>query len=258
MQSDYKPIIFDIDPDMEDVELHIVHDIHYGNAQHHAKQWNAFKDRVVRQRNAYVVFIGDMMENVIPSSKGDIFGQTASPQEQKEWLTDQLLDLKDKTICVLDGNHERNRSTKAAGLYPLYDCCVIAGIKERYRPHFAFVDIGVGRSAKNPNRQIRYIGYLVHKAKDMKNFSTADTVDGIDFMAYGHDHDPKDHTRAKLVYNSNSRTVSLKNVETINSGAFLVYGEYSVDNGYRPLSEKKYKLILHGGAKRIESVGYYL
>ena len=66
--------------------------------------------------------IGDMMENVIPSSKGDIFGQTASSQEQKEWLTDQLLDLKDKTICVLDGNHERNRSTKAAGLYPLYDC----------------------------------------------------------------------------------------------------------------------------------------
>lgn len=258
MQNDYVPILYSTPKEYAGIELYVIHDIHKGNALHDEKKWEAVKGEILENGNRFVVFVGDAMENAVPGSKSDVFEQTLSPQEQKEWFAEQLTELKDRVICVVDGNHERNRSTVNCGLYPLYDCCIMAGIKELYRPHFAFVDIGVGTRDKDPNQQVHYVGYCVHKAKDMKNFSSADFVDGIDFCVFGHDHDPREHPRAKLVYNPTLKKVSLKSVETINSGAFLNYGGYASDGAYRPSSNKMYKLLLSGGAKKIASCGYYL
>jgi len=257
LQSDFAPIIFNTPKEFDCIELYFIHDLHKGSHLHDKKKWETVKREILSEPWRYVLFLGDAMENVIPDSKGDIFLQTLSPQEQKEWFAGELTDLKDRTIGVEDGNHDR-RVAKKAGFYPLYDCCVLAGIKDRYRPHFMFADIGVGRRGKDPKQQVRYVGYCVHKAKDMKNFSTADAVDGIDFFAYGHDHDPKDHPRAKLVYDTTRKIVTQKSIETINAGSFLAYGGYAADEAYRPLSDKVYKLILSGGKKNIQSVGFYV
>lgn len=216
------------------------------------------KREILAAPNRFVLFIGDALENATPGSKSDVFTQMIPPHEQKEWFIEQLADLRDRTIGVTDGNHERNRSTRTVGLYPLYDCCVIAGIKERYRPHFIVCDIGVGTSSKDQNKQIRYFGFCIHRAKDLKSFCSADALDGFDFFAYGHDHDPRDHPRAKLVYDSKNKKLTTKSVETINSGSFLTYGGYAADSAYRPVSDKIYKLILSGGRKNIQTVGYYI
>jgi hypothetical protein len=256
--SDFVPIIFDTPREFEYIELYLLHDIHKGSAQHDERKWNEVKREILAQPNRYALFVGDAMENATPGSKSDMFTQTIPPHEQKEWFTEQLIDLAGRTIGVTDGNHEKNRSTKMAGLYPLYDCCVMAGIKERYRPHFLVCDIGVGTSAKDPKKQIRYVGCCIHKAKDLKAYSTADALDGIDFFVYGHDHDPKDHPRAKLVYDAKNKKLTTKSVEVINSGAFLTYGGYAADSAYRPVSDKLFKIVPHGGRKNIKTVGFYV
>jgi hypothetical protein len=64
--------------------------------------------------------------------------------------------------------------------------------------------------------------------------------------------------RSSLVYDARNHAVSFKSVDVINCGAFLTYGGYGAQNGYRPKSDKLYKLVLHGGEKRIETVGFYL
>lgn len=259
MLDDFEPILFETPREFENIELYFLHDIHKGNALCDVKKWDAVKKEILSAPNRYAVFIGDALENAIPGSKNDIFTQTIPPQEQKEWFTEQLIDLRDRIAGGVDGNHEWNRSEKACGLYPLYDCFVIAGIKERYRPHFMFVDIGVGTSGKDPrHKQTHYVGYCVHVAKDMKNFSTADVIDGIDFFGYGHDHDPREHPRAKLVYDAKNKTVTQKSIETINSGSFLTYGGYAAQKAYRPVSDKIYKLVLSGREKKIVSIGFYV
>ena len=259
MQSDYKPVLFQTNPEFDEIEVYFLHDIHYGNAEYDNKKWSAIKREILAKPNRYIIFVGDYCENAVIGSKSDIYTQTASPFYQKEWFTEQLRDLKDRTICIVPGNHEDNRITKLCGLFPVYDCAKDVGIGNLYRHHFAIVDIAVGNGGHGKGKQTHYVGYIVHRMRDCKMYNSSDFVDGIDFAAYGHDHDPKDHPRAKLVYDANNKTVSRKNVEVINSGAFLDYGGYGVKSAYRPTSAKCYKLVLGGSRKKsMQTVGFYV
>lgn len=258
MYSDYKPILRNLDPEFAKIELYFAHDLHMGDAQHDSRKWEKFKEAIKSEPYRYLVLCGDYCDYAVSGSKGDVYSQTFPPQLQKEWFTEQLIELKDRILAIVPGNHENNRITRIVGLYPAYDCALAAGLDAVYRQHFAFLDIGVGTRRKSPNKQIHYFGYITHRLRDSKAYSGADFVDGIDFAAYGHDHDPHDHARAKLVYDSKNKCVSNKSVDIIDSGAFLTYGGYAPEHGYRPLSNKCYKLRLDGRDKNIQTIGFYV
>ncbi|MBR5823627.1 MAG: hypothetical protein IKY67_05760 [Paludibacteraceae bacterium] len=112
-------------------DIYFIHDVHYGSELFDGKKWEELKNIILTDDKAYICWVGDLMENAIPNSKSDMFTQKHSPAEQKEWVVEQFKDLAHKTLAVVAGNHERNRTTKVSGLYPLYDCCLIAGIMER-------------------------------------------------------------------------------------------------------------------------------
>jgi hypothetical protein len=145
-------------------------------------------------------------------------------------------------------------------LFPLYDACCWARIQDKYRESFAVIDIGVG-DRKSNGKQYHYVGFATHKARDLKNWSTADVIEGFDFLVYGHDHDPKEHARAHLIYDGKNKIVRTKNIETVNAGSFLSYGGYAARAAYRPPADKLYKLILcpeNKYRKKIETIGFYL
>ena len=256
--SDFQPIICNLPKELDYADIYFIHDVHFGSELFNEKEWKAMKNKIQSDDRAYVCWIGDLMENAIPNSKSDMFTQRYSPAEQKEWATQQLSDLRGKTLAVVPGNHEHNRTTKMCGLYPLYDCCLLAGIDDRYRNTIAFIDIGIGKNAKDPKKQTHYFGQIQHQAKDIKAVCSADYTDGIDFFAYGHDHESKDKARAKLVFDAHNKMVYKRNVETINCGSFCEYGGYGAKTAYRPQSDKKYKLRIFGGKKNAETTGFYL
>ena len=257
--SDNIPILINLPVSMEYADLYFVHDIHFGSELFDEKKWEKLKNMILNDDNAYVCIVGDVMENAIPSSKNcDVFSQTHSPAEQKEWATEQLQDLSHKVFAVVPGNHESNRTTKVSGLYPLYDCCLLAGIGEKYRDTIAFLDIAVGKYRGKTSRQTHYFGQIQHKAKDLKNYHSSDYTDGIDFFASGHDHETKDKPRAKLVFDPHNKLIYKRNVECINCGSFCSYGGYGAKGAYRPQSDKNYKLRLFGNEKRMETTGFYV
>ena len=260
MHSDMKPVLFQCPAEYETVEIYPVHDLHYGNEQFDLRRWKKFKEEILAKPNRYCIFVGDLMEMAVPGSKSDVFSQTVPPEAQKEWISYEIGELKDRTIVAVPGNHEHNRATKLCGLHPLYDAMCWARIQDKYRESFAVVDISMG-DKKTGGKQFHYVGFISHKARDLKNWSTADTLEGFDFLLYGHDHDPKEHARAHLVYDAKNKTVSTKNVETINCGSFLTYGGYAAMAAYRPPSDKMYKLILcptKTREKKIRTEGFYL
>jgi predicted MPP superfamily phosphohydrolase len=253
-----KPIIFNLPKDLKYADIYFIHDVHYGSELFDERKWKSLKKQILDDDHAYVCWIGDLMENAIPNSKSDMFTQRHSPAEQKEWAIQQLFDLKDKTIAIVPGNHEYNRTTKSCGLYPIYDCCLIAGISDKYRNDIAFVDIAIGTLTACNVKQVHYFGQIQHKAKDIKSVCSADYTDGIDFFASGHDHEPKDKPRAKLVFDAHNKKIHKRNVECLNSGSFCEYGGYGATNAYRPQSDKMYKLRIFSGYKHMESTGFYL
>ena len=151
--KDDVPVLINLPKELDYADIYFVHDVHFGSPLFDNKKWSFLKDIILGDDRAYVCFVGDMMENAIPNSKSDMFTQTHSPAEQKEWTMQQFKDFAHKTLLVVSGNHEKNRTTKASGLYPLYDCCLIAGIGDKYRDTIGFVDIGIGQT-KNKQKQV--------------------------------------------------------------------------------------------------------
>lgn len=259
MYPESKPIIFKCPKEYDFIELYFIHDLHIGNPCSDVHKYNKLKNHILSAPNRMVAWIGDLMEDALCGSKSDPLTQTMSPLEQREFVVGEFRALKNRTVSVSDGNHELNRATRFAGLYPLYDAACIAGIEDRYRSIYSVLDIAVGSGADgHESRQQRYIGFCCHKAKDLKSFGMVDFLEGFDFAAFGHDHDPRDHARSHLVYERNHKSVSVRSIETINCGSFLTYGGYGAANGYRPQSDKMYKLVLYGGRdSKIETVGFY-
>jgi predicted phosphodiesterase len=237
-------------------DIYFINDLHYGSELFNDKKWNAFKAEVMSNDHAYVCWIGDLMENAVPNSKSDVLTQKHPPAEQKAWVTQQFKDFGGKNIAVVPGNHEYNRTTKMCGLYPLYDCCLLAGIDDKYRNTIAFIDIGIGVRSNN-NKQVHYFGQIQHKARTAKAYCSADYTDGIDFFAYGHDHNPSDDPTAKLVFDSRNKIVYKRNVECLDNGSCCFFGGYGAQNAYRPQSDKMYKLRIYSGVKKMETTGFY-
>lgn len=252
------PIIVNF-PEFDEIEIYACHDLHYGNKYFDVHKWNEFARHVLSAPNRFVCFVGDLMESSVPNSKhSDMFEQTATPQEQQEFIESIFKMLAERTLVVVDGNHEQNRITRTCGLFPLFTACAIARIDEKYRSDYAVVDIGIGNK---DGRMSRVVGFVCHRAKELKSFSSADALEGFDFMMTGHDHDPKDHSRAHITYDRQRREIGLKTVEMLNCGSFLTYGGYGARSGYRPQSNKLYKIIVHAQRNRqkmIETVGFYL
>lgn len=254
MHSDFEPIIFNAPRDAKEIVLHFIHDPHYGNECFDYKRW----ERIVKELQQplhYAVMIGDLMENVSEGTKGDILYQVVPPELQRDWVVEQMQKIgTEKIIGVVPGNHERR--SKKCGWFPLRDACLLADpsgkLEERYRQHFCLIDLGVGvrlRSSSTGKAQNRYIIFAVHKAKEMKNFSSADYVDGCDVFAFGHDHDPKSHPRARIRYDTTRKTISVHKTRVVNCGSNLIYGGYAVDEGYRPNALVEYKVHISGTEK---------
>lgn len=256
--SDNIPISIKLPITKEYADVYFLHDIHYGSELFDEKKWKKLKDIILNDDNAYVCVVGDVLENAIPGSKSDMFSQTHSPAEQKEWATQQFKDLAHKILAVVPGNHENNRTTKVSGMYPLYDCCLLAGIGEKYRDTIAFVDVAVGKYRGKITKQTHYVGQIQHVAKDLKNYHSCDYTDGIDFFASGHDHEAKDKPRAKLIYDPRNKIVYKRNVECLNCGSFCSFGGYGAKGAFRPQSDKLYKLRLFGNDKKMETFGFYV
>ena len=254
------PILFNCPKDQETVEIYPVHDLHYGSEQFDLHRWNLLHDMLMEKPNRYVVWVGDLLEFSIPFNKhSDVLTQQYTPHEQKMYISALFKEMGDRTLAILDGNHEQ-RSFKSTGQYTLYDCAAIAGIEDKYRTAYAVIDVGVGADAHRiSGRQLHYVLFATHRAKQLKSFGSADAIEGIDVFLYGHDHEANDHPRGKMVYDPRNHAVLFKTVECVNCGAFLTYGGYGALAGYRPKSDKLYKLILYSGNdKRIETVGFHL
>lgn len=251
------PIICNLPKDIPYADIFFLHDIHFGSELFNEQKWKAFKKKIQDSEFSYVCWIGDVIENAIPNSKSDVFTQKYSPAQQKEWASQELFDLRNKTLSVVGGNHESNRTTKTCGLYPLYDICMLAGVDKKYRDTIAYLDIGVGRS-KDKNKQVHYFGQTQHVSREAKNYGFSDFTDGIDFYAFGHDHMPVDRPRAKMVFDQHNKVIYKKNIENINCGSFCDFGGYGAKNAYRPQSDKMYKLRIFGGEKKMETTGFYL
>lgn len=188
-----------------------------------------------------------MANNATKTGKSDVYNEECSPREQKDWLADELQELKDRILCIVPGNHE-NRSKKDSDVYMLWDVARILHLEHLYRQNVAFINIKLGWD-KQHQRPYQYAGLCMHGNSKTKDDKYTGYYDGIDFHCYGHLHQLQAGKYFKGVFNPRNKRVTFRQYAVINASTFLNYGGYAVNGQYQPSFYVENYIELYGDKK---------
>jgi len=170
-----------------------ISDAHYGNPFFSPRHFADTLAFIRHTPNAYAVGNGDLCESSIRTSKGDIFKQVGTPQDQRDWIIKQLKPIKHKILGMTTGNHE-DRIYKETGVDISKDIAVALGVP--YRPNGISLKISFGSGREgHEERQYVYRCYATHgyggartkSAKAVKVERTSSWMHA-DFYIMSHDH----------------------------------------------------------------------
>ena len=216
------------------VKVYAVGDLHAGAIQANLKGWERFNQIILDDPKAYVIFLGDLMNNATKSSVSNPYEDIMRPRDQKIYLKEHLMDLAkaDRILAILPGNHE-NRSLKDADDSPLYDVAAKLDLEDIYRDNLAVIKLTVGTSKPNAYSILATHGSGGGKltGSTVNNYERfAATWDGIDIFCFGHSHKPFITKPDKSVFDTNHNYVSQRKTIVLCVPSWLAYGGYPIRN----------------------------
>ena len=223
-------------------------DVHIGSKEFDEELFLKWRECVMNDPYGAVVIIGDMMNMGLRNSRSNVYEETLSPMEQKEYCYELLEPIANKIIGGCSGNHEY-RAVKEVGMNPLYDVFCRLRIEERYRENACFLKVTVGKQGSNP---ITYGLVLTHGSSKTKDEKWTYGVDGCDCFISGHTHlgthQPLGKIRMDLIHNK-VKTVGYHHIVVI---PFQNYGGYAIRGKYMPNHLGQFQCItLDGTSKRV-------
>lgn len=259
MLPDFKMIVHKY-PARQDIVIYPIADVHLGAAEHNAEAWAGFCKKIQAEDNAYVLLLGDLLNNCTRSSISDIWREVLTPRQAKKLMVEMLTPLKDKILCSVTGNHER-RSVKETSDDPTYDIMCQLDIEHLYREDIAFVKLQMGDNVngsglRNPTYTLVvthgagggiYTGATVNRAERAGYY-----IDGADVIILGHSHKPFVTQPAKIKINAQRNEVYYKPFKVISATSWLDYGGYAAQKMLPPTSIAPQALKLYGKTKKIE------
>ncbi len=182
----------DLGEEFEEIDVVPISDPHFGNplfSKPHFMRTLKFLERP----NTFGFGNGDLCESTLRTTKGEIYKQIGSPEDQRDQMSEWLYPYREKILGLVDGNHE-NRIWQEAGIHIIRDIARNLGVP--YRPEGLLHKVSFGKGNNSmPNRPFVFWGYQTHghggartkSAKAVKVERTA-TFIHADFYAMSHDH----------------------------------------------------------------------
>ena len=104
-------------PDRKEIALATIGDLHVGSS---AFMEGAFKKWVkeCKSEGYLVILMGDLCEMALRASPSDVYDQTMSPQDQIDYVIEELSPIRDQVLGALNGNHGAGRFIKSVGANP--------------------------------------------------------------------------------------------------------------------------------------------
>jgi len=102
--------------DLEEIQIACCSDWHWGSPQCKQSAVRKFVGRILDEK-MYWIGVGDLCENALAGTPGDIYAQTLGPDAQIREVVQLLEPIKDYCLGMIAGNHGR-RTVRAAGIDP--------------------------------------------------------------------------------------------------------------------------------------------
>ena len=248
-----KIVKHDLGVDLEAAYVIPLSDLHIG-AGFNERKFKGYRDWILERDNAYCVVLGDVTDNSIADSIGDVYG-TMRPDEQKDMAEEVLRPLAEagKILAWVDGNHER-RSSKKTDQFIGKDLCKILGIYDIYDPNgiYMFVSVGYDRAKGLRNRNV-YTGFVIHgytgaRRAGGKANAMEDMARGVqaDFYICAHAHAKMVFPSYSLLPETRSKSLRFRKRTHVMAGSFQSWGGYAIQKCYQPTPMGSPRLRLDG------------
>lgn len=244
----------------EDIKIYPVADVHFGAAEHMKREWEVFCQTILKDPNAYIILGGDLINNGTKTSVSNVYEEEYRPREQKRIMTEMLMPLKDRILCMVNGNHERRN--KDVDNNPSYDIACKLDIETVYRENIAFVKIRIGETdyKRNGTKNPTYVLAVTHGTGGgaltggsvNRNERFGYVLDGVDALIVGHTHKPFITQPAKIVVDSRNNNVFIRPFKVISMTSFLNWGGYAAQKMLSPTSFAPQVITLRGKRKEIK------
>jgi len=243
----------DLDDGFTGIDMPPISDAHYGNPLFSLKHFRRTLEFLGRP-NAYSLLNGDLCESTLRTSKGEIYKQVGSPEDQRDKMIDLLYPYREKLLGAVDGNHE-DRIWREAGIHIIRDIARALGIP--YRPEGLLHKISFGKGNSNhSDKPFVFWVYQTHgyggarttAAKAVKVERTSFWIHA-DCYLMSHDHVvntapsvyllPDPRTRNEKSDNGGETGFKVGRVKAhrkmlVKTNAYLKWGGYSEFGGFPP------------------------
>lgn len=183
-----------LSPELTEISIIVLSDLHYGNPYCSVNHFQRTVDFIRDTPNCYCFLNGDLLEAATKASKGDVYTQKLTPQEQRDAVVDILLPIKDKVLGVTTGNHE-GRIYNETGVDLTADIAAALGVPYRAEGMLYKLSFGDGND-NHKGKAFVFWSYITHgyggartkSAKAVKVERVGTWIPRCDFVAMSHDH----------------------------------------------------------------------
>ena len=248
-----KNVKIDLSKDLNDLDVYIFADEHIGDPHANLAYLKERIEYVKTHPNTYAILNGDLMDNATKTSVSDSYSQDYNPQEQMDMLVEMFKPIKNKILCITQGNHEA-RTYKKEGIDIMKNVAGRLGLDNRYSPESVLLFLRFGNNSRG--RKQLYTFYITHgsgggRKEGAKAIRLADLACIVDSDIYIHA-----HTHLPMVFKEDYVRVSESNSSSamvtklfVNSSGNLNYGGYGEVMGCKPASIDKPVIHLCGNKK---------
>lgn len=259
-----KTIKIDLSRELKTIEIIPFADLHLGDPLCDIQLIKEKIEYVKNNDNVYCLLNGDIMNNTTKTSVGDVYSEQLTPMDQLQRAIELFEPIKDKILCVTNGNHEA-RTWRNDGLDLMALMCSQLNIQERYAKESALIFLRFGTLARNnketngsgKTRMASYTLFVTHgsgggRKEGSKAARLADMASIVDADIYVHSHTHLPMVMKQAFYRTDIRNnaVALVDKLFVNTSAALNYGGYGEAFEFKPSSKDNPHIYLSGTKKQ--------
>lgn len=253
-----KVIKVDLSQDLKQIELHTFADEHIGDAHCDMARLKERIKYISETPNAYCIMNGDILDNASRSSIGDIETRELNIMGQIQQGVDLFTPIKDKILCITNGNHE-NRAYRKEGIDISKLVAAQLGLLDYYSPTSALLFLRFGKLSSHDNfRRVLYTLYCNHgsgggRKEGAKAIRLADMSSIVDADIYVHSHTHLGMIMKQGFFRTDLKSSSVQNVTKlfVNTSSNLSYGGYGEAQEFKPNSKDTPVIYLNGCKKEM-------
>jgi predicted phosphodiesterase len=209
----------------EHVDILPLGDLHLGSEESMFEQAVEF---VENNPEAKIILLGDLVDNAIAESLGDVYSQATNPHGALQVILEFLTKYKERILGVVSGNHER-RTWRKVGIDPIGLLCEQLDIP--YADDLMIIDIGIRNNTtwRGSKKRTHYAIACHHGAsggrfpeksvRQHRYFQSM--VSNVDIYITGHTHVPQTSMTAVYEYDPQNKNITIRNMQHITIPAWV-------------------------------------